>query len=65
MTDTLIAYDQTLDYQTKEVPVLIIAAAFVLALGGIAIAATIICGWKGAKQVVMDFLHGRATFICR
>ena len=61
----LITIDDTAQYATKEVAILVVAAAFVISLAGVAAAAYIICGWKGAKNVVMDFVHGKATFVCR
>ena len=65
MTGELLTLDNSLNYETKEAAVILAAVAFVIAVGGVAVAGLIICGWKGAKQVVMDFLHGKATFICR
>lgn len=61
----LITLDTSIDYATKEVAILVVAAAFVIALAGVAAAAYIICGWKGSKNVIMDFVHGKATFVCR
>lgn len=65
MVSELITLDDSAQYATKEVAILVVAAAFVIALAGVAAAAYIICGWKGAKYVVMDFVHGKATFVCR
>ena len=61
----LIRLDTSIEYATKEVAILVVAAAFVIALAGVAAAAYIICGWKGSKNVIMDFVHGKATFVCR
>jgi len=63
--NALMTLDQSVSYETKESPVLIAAAAFVLAVGGVAAAAVVICGWRGAKQVIMDWARGRVTFVCR
>ena len=65
MESGLITFDQSNEYATKEAAILVIAAAFVIALGGLAAAAVIVCGWRGSKNVIMDFIHGKATFVCR
>ena len=65
MTAPLIAADPTSDYEIKEVAVIVAALAFILAVGGVALAAVVVCGWKGAHSVVVDWIHGKATFICK
>ena len=65
MTAQMIAADSSVEYEVKEVVALVAALAFVIAVGGVAIAAIIICGWRGAQSVIMDWLHGRVTFVCR
>jgi hypothetical protein len=65
MTASMINADPSADYQLKEVAVIIAAFAFILAVGGVAIAAVIICGWKGASGVTIDWIHGKATFACK
>ncbi len=65
MPEQLITINPLAVPQSKQAAVLVVAAAFVLAVGSVAIAAVVICGWRGAKQVVMDFLRGKATFVCR
>jgi hypothetical protein len=65
MTASMIAADPTADYEPKEVAIIVAALAFLIAVGGVALAAVIICGWKGAQSVNIDWIHGRATFACR
>ncbi|MDF2460755.1 MAG: hypothetical protein K0S68_158 [Candidatus Saccharibacteria bacterium] len=65
MTASLIAADPTSDYEIKEAAVIVAAFAFILAVGGVALAAVLICGWKGAKSVIVDWIHGKATFVCK
>ncbi|MEI6477668.1 MAG: hypothetical protein WCO52_01650 [bacterium] len=66
MQETMIATDQMAQYQIKEVAVIIVAAlAYVLVLGSVALAAIAICGWRGAESVSIDWVHGKATFLCR
>ena len=52
-------------YEVKEAAVLVVALAWVIMLGSSVVAAIILCGWKGAKSVAMDWIHMRATFTCR
>jgi hypothetical protein len=65
MTAPLIVADPTAEYETKEIAIIIAACAFIMAVGGVALAAVIICGWKGAQSVVVDWIHGKATFVCK
>ena len=65
MNDQMIVADSGSLYNTKEAGVLIIALGWVIAIGSVALASIIICGWKGAKSVYIDWLHMRATFNCR
>jgi hypothetical protein len=65
MTAPLIAADPTAAYEIKEAAVIVAACAFIIAVGGVALAAIIICGWRGASNVVIDWIHGKATFVCR
>jgi hypothetical protein len=65
MTSGLISVDREVQYEVHEVAVIVAALAFIIACGGVAIAAIIICGWRGAQSVVVDWIHGRVTFVCR
>jgi len=65
MSDQLVLVDQRVDYQVKEAAIIVAALVWVLALGSVVLAALILCGWKGAKQVAFDWLHMKATFYCR
>lgn len=65
MSISLIAADQLSAYSTKEVGPIIIALAFVLAVGGMTAAAIILCGWKGAKSMGMNLAQRRVEIVCR
>lgn len=65
MSSSMILADSSTAYDTKEAAVVIAAAAWVVALGSVVLAAWILCGWRGAKSVAMDWLHGKVTFNCR
>lgn len=65
MTSALILADSQVVYQPKEAVVVAVAAAWVIMIGSATIAAIILCGWRGAKKISMDWLRLRATFECR
>lgn len=66
MSNSLIIADKSVDYEVNEVaPAVVAALVWVLALGGTAMAAIAICGWRGAKSVAIDWFKGKATFNCR
>ena len=65
MTHSLIRTDSRVAYQPKEAAVLVVGLAWVLMLGSSALAAIIVCGWRGAKSITMDWIRMRATFTCR
>jgi hypothetical protein len=65
MTAEMIASDGLVEYEVHEVAIIVAALAFVLAVGGVALAAIIICGWRGTQSVVLDWIHGKVTFVCR
>lgn len=66
MDRTMVLTDPT-QYQLKikEGSVIVVALAWVLALGSVVLAALILCGWHGAKKVVFDWRHFRVWFYCR
>jgi hypothetical protein len=51
-------------YGTKEAGPIIIALAFVLAVGGIGAAAVIVCGWGHVKSVGIDWSRRSASIVC-
>jgi hypothetical protein len=65
MTASMINADPSADYQLKEIGIIIAALAFIMVMGGVALAAVFICGWKGAKSVALDWIHLKATFVCK
>lgn len=62
---SLISADQAVDYSTKEIGPIIIALAFVLAVGGMAAAAIILCGWRGTKSMGLNLTQKRVEIVCR
>jgi hypothetical protein len=65
MSNYMIEADTRTEYEVQEFAIIVSALAFVIAVGGVAVAAIIICGWRGAHSVILDWMHGRATFNCR
>lgn len=65
MQTSLITPDQLADYGTKEVGPIIVALAFVIAVGGVAGAAIILCGWRGAKSVGFNMAQRRVEIVCK
>ncbi|RTK94566.1 hypothetical protein EKI60_03015 [Candidatus Saccharibacteria bacterium] len=65
MTYSLIRVDESAPYVTKEGVVMAVALAWVIMIGSSTAAAIILCGWRGAKSIQMDWKTMRATFICR
>lgn len=65
MTQSILKLDSNELYQTKEAAIIVAGLAWVIALGGAVAAAIILCGWRGAKQVAIDWFHMKATFVCR
>lgn len=65
MSNSLIVADVSAPYSTKEGVVIAVAMAWVIMIGSSTVAAIILCGWKGAKSISMDWKSLRATFVCR
>lgn len=65
MSSLLIVADSSVQYDVKEAAVIVAALAWVIVVGSTALAAVMICGWRGAKNVAMDWRHLKATFYCR
>jgi hypothetical protein len=65
MQTSLVATDQLADYGTKEFGPIIVALAFVIAVGGLVAAAIILCGWKGAKSISVNAIQRRVEILCR
>ena len=51
-------------YSTKEVGPIVIALAFVIAVGGIGAASIIVCGWGHVKSVGIDWSRKSASIVC-
>lgn len=65
MQQNLITPDQLVDYSTKEAGPIVLALAFVLALGGVSAAAIIICGWGHVKSVGVNWSRKSVEILCR
>jgi hypothetical protein len=65
MNSTGIVLDRNVTYQPKEGVIIAVAAAWVIMIGSTTLAAVILCGWKGAKSISMDWKRMRAVFVCR
>jgi len=61
----LIAPDQLDQYHLKEAGPIVIALAFVIAVGGMTAAAIILCGWRGAKSMGVNWSQKRVEIVCR
>lgn len=65
MKNNLIVADKSADYRVNEGAIVVVAIGWLIALGSVVWAAIILCGWRGAKQVALDWLRMKATFVCR
>jgi hypothetical protein len=65
MHTSLITADQLTDYTTKEAGPIIVALAFVIAVGGFTAAAIILCGWRGTKRIGVNWIHKKVEIVCR
>lgn len=65
MSQAMVLSDNSVNYKANEAAVIVAALAFVLVLGSVSLAAIMICGWRGARQVAFDWMHMKVTFYCR
>jgi len=65
MQTSLIIPSQLTNYSTKEAGPIIVALAFVIAVGGFVAAAIVLCGWRGAKQIGVNWTHKKVEIVCR
>lgn len=65
MSTQMVVADSAIDYSAKEVGPIVLALAFVIALGGMAAATILVCGWRGARSVAASWFHGKITIVCR
>jgi len=59
----LIIPDQTI--HAKEAGPIVLALGFVIAMGGIATAAIIVCGWGRVKSFGINWQRYTAEIVCR
>lgn len=62
---SLVVADSSVDYSTKEGPVVVAALVWILAIGGTVAASIVLCGWRRTKKLALDWIRGRAIFYCR
>jgi hypothetical protein len=65
MQNSLITADAAGTYSSKEFGPIILALAFVIALGGLTAAAIVMCGWRGAKSMGMNLAQRQVAIVCR
>ncbi|HJQ07883.1 MAG TPA: hypothetical protein VJ836_00195 [Candidatus Saccharimonadales bacterium] len=65
MQTSLILTNQLTHYSTKEAGPIVVALAFVIALGGMTAAAIVLCGWRGAKSMGINWTQKRVEIVCR
>lgn len=65
MDNSLILADPRKVYETREAAVIVAALAWVIVVGSTALAAIIICGWRGAKSIQIDWKNAKVAFNCR
>jgi hypothetical protein len=65
MYTSLVSVDQMAAYGAKEFGPIILALAFVIAIGGVTAATILICGWRGAKSVGVNWAQKRVEIVCR
>jgi NADH:ubiquinone oxidoreductase subunit H len=65
MQTSLVTAGPLTDYSTKEFGPIIVALAFVIAVGGVLAAAIILCGWRGARSISMNLAMRQVAIVCR
>ncbi len=65
MQSSLIVPYQSNSYSVKEAGPIIVALAFVIGIGGMTAAAIVLCGWRGAKSMGMNWSQKRVEILCR
>jgi hypothetical protein len=65
MIQSLISTDNTVSYSTKEAGPIIVALGFVIAVGGLGIAAVIMCGWGKVKSAGINWSRRTAEIVCK
>ena len=65
MTESMVISDNLSLYGSKEFGPIILALAFVLALGGVTAAAIIMCGRGHVKSAAINWTHRSVEIACR
>jgi len=52
-------------YTTKEVGPIVLALAFVIAMGGLTAAAVVTCGWGRIKSTGINWTQKRVEIVCK
>lgn len=65
MQQSLIITDQLPASSSKEFGPIVLALAFVLALGGVTAAAITVCGWGHVKSTGVSWAHKSVEIVCK
>lgn len=65
MQTSLIMTEHLDGYSINEAGPIIVALAFVIAVGGMTAAAIVLCGWKGAKTMGFNAAKRSIEIVCR
>lgn len=65
MSDSMVIADSTFGYKLNESAIVVVGLAWLLAIGSMVLAGWILCGWRGTKQISIDWWHAKATVYCR
>lgn len=65
MQQQILSPSSAINYGTKEFGPIILALAFVLALGGVTAAAIAVCGWGHIKSTSVSWAHKSVEIVCR
>lgn len=65
MIPSLINTDNTVNYSTKEAGPIVLALAFVIAVGGVGAAAVLMCGWGKVKSAGVNWTKRSVEIVCK
>ncbi len=65
MQQSVLGRLDTSAYSEKGVGPIVVALAFVIAVGGVTAAAILICGWGHIKSTAMDWSRRKVEIVCK
>ena len=66
MQSSLVSPARNFDYSTKEVGPIILALAFLMIMGGLALTAVAACGgWNHVRSASVNWAHLTAQIVCK